>query len=67
MLDKDKQREHILFTIKHHGTRTQGEDYRLEQVADCIMEIISAIMEVQSSLTMQGYTEHGRTPHFYIR
>jgi hypothetical protein len=67
MLDKEKQREHILFVIKHHGTRTQGEDYRLEQVVDCIMEIIDAIMEIQAVLNEASITEYRRRSHFYIR
>jgi hypothetical protein len=67
MLDREKQREYILFTIKHHGTRTQGEDYRLEQVADCIMEIIDAILETQSAIKTVSGTEHGSRPYFHIR
>lgn len=33
-IDLDSLREYIRFTVEHHGTQTQGKDYRYDQVAD---------------------------------
>jgi hypothetical protein len=50
MIDWDKQKEKILFTIKHYGTRTKGEDFRLEQVAIRIAESTQLLFDAEFAL-----------------
>ena len=55
IIDWDIFRKSVLNTIKHHGTRTQGEDFRLEQVSDCIVELVHALVSAKDALdTVEG-------------
>jgi hypothetical protein len=37
-------------TIKHYGTRTQGEDYRIERVADKILSMMNDMCALEEQL-----------------
>jgi hypothetical protein len=50
MINVKEQLEAFRFTVKHHGTRTQGEDYRIEQVAVKLMAMVETIIDVTLAL-----------------
>jgi hypothetical protein len=50
MLNLKDFHEAVLFDLIHYGTKTQGEDYRLEQVADKIVQLCGDALIVQEAL-----------------
>ena len=42
-INHDKLRANVMYILKHHGTRTRGEDVRMEQVCDKLMELFDDV------------------------
>jgi hypothetical protein len=49
-IDWDNTQKAIEFTIKHYGTKTQGEDYRLSQVSGHIVEMLKDLIVAHEAL-----------------
>ena len=62
MIDTQSLKDHIRFAIRHHGTKTQGEEYRQEQVAEYLTETFLRLQQADSALTEALKDFHGPGP-----
>ena len=49
ILDAEQQLKNIESTLKHHGTNTQGEEFRQKQVAEHILEMFDVVMNMYNA------------------
>lgn len=50
MIHTASLKKHIRFAIQHYGTRTQGEEYRFDQVADHLVELFIQAMAYSQAM-----------------
>lgn len=54
MIDAVSLKAHLRFSLQHYGTRTQGEDYRMDQVAEYLTELILRIQVYEQAMEEAG-------------
>lgn len=50
MVDFEAFRNWVEFTVKHHGTKTEGEDYRYKQVASVIAHTVERLIDANTAI-----------------
>lgn len=50
MIDAASYKKHIRFIVQHYGTNTQGEDYRYDQVATYLTELMIRTLSYTNSM-----------------
>lgn len=58
MIDYDEVKKSIRFAIENYGTKTQGEEFRYDEVADYITELFIQLVAAHEAVTtaMEEYS-----------
>ncbi len=66
MIHAESLKKHIRFAIEHYGTRTQGEDHRLDQVTDHLVQLILELQDYQAAINEVAKNYPEKTIQFSI-